>query len=144
MREWIANYHNFPRFMIQMPNFQAWFSRLGGVEGPFVKKFCSADLLTNSMQCGTWMSGVKKVKVQAIKNIRNISIWNCICRPFDFSNVTIFPNETTISVGIEIMMGIIPSDVSQKLKLFHRGWVMTKGYKDIQTFSLTLVLFKTL
>jgi len=39
--------------MIQMPNFQAWFSRLGGVEGPFVKKFGRADLLTNSMQCGT-------------------------------------------------------------------------------------------
>lgn len=39
MREWIANYCNFPRFMMQMLNFRAGFFGASGCGGPFVKSF---------------------------------------------------------------------------------------------------------
>lgn len=46
----------------------------------------------------------------------------------------IFPNETAISTGIKIMMGIIPSEVSRKGMLFHTEQVLTKGYRHTNIF----------
>lgn len=68
------------------------------------------------------MSRVKKKQKYKQLNILEINQYGTASAGhFDFSNVTIFPNETTISPGIKIMMGIISSDVSRKGKLFHRG-----------------------
>lgn len=53
-----------------------------------------------------------------------------------------FPNETAISMGIKIMMGIIPSDVSRKGMLFHRERVLTKGYRHNIFFKIKVFVIQ--